>query len=350
MKNLIKYNAFALLFLLSSCWAPRIDEKYAAAVVKDKLSLSGNVSAQKLVSDFSDDTMIFIVTDGTKKYVVRFVEDGFHRENEVCNFEIASNGGPGPQVYFADSSRGIVIMEYLSGKEISHKDLQSDQFYVALANLLKKIHQGKAFKGSGFDVFKKINKDIQVNKPKYSDDVPLTRVEDIITIIHQALLPHLTTAPCHNDLHVKNLMLMGTKFKAIDYGDAGPGEPYFDVATVANYFCFEPAHEKVLLATYLGQQPSEAEEAKLYLMKQVVLIMWVFYNLRRLSPENVHKYGSIKAPSIRDLIMEVLKNSIDLSKSENILKILKALLNQVLDDFESQEFHRAVNLLSKKNI
>jgi|SaaInlLV_10m_DNA_2_1039722.scaffolds.fasta_scaffold00403_9 thiamine kinase-like enzyme len=351
MKNKIKSCSFALLFLLCSCGAPRIDEKHAASVLKDKLSIPGNVSAQKLKGGLSS-AMLFIATDGLKKYVVRFIKHRHQksREKEIYNLKIASNEGYGPQIYFADPSRGIVIMEYLAGKTISYQDLQSDQLYVALAHLLQKIHQGQAFKDSGYNVFKRINKGIQINKPNYSDYVPLTKVEHVVTVIHQALLPHLTTTPCHKDLHGGNLIFLGNEFKAIDYGNAGPGEPYFDVATIATYFCSEPAHEKVFFAMYLGRQPSAAEGAKLYLMKQVVLIKWALGALRRLSPESLHQYKSIKAPSIKDLLMENLKNTLDLSKPENNLKLLKALFKKVFDNFESQEFHSAVNVLSKKDI
>jgi len=339
-----------LFFMRSSYWAPRIDEKYAAAMVKDKLSLSGNVSAQKLGGGFGS-TLKFLVTDGLKKYSIRFITNRSQqdREWEIYNFKIASDEGYGPQVYFVDLSRGIIIMEYLSDKKISSQDLQSDQFYVALAHLLQKIHHGQAFKDQGYDVFKKISKAIKINEPKYSNYVPLAKVQQIITVIHRALLPHLTIAPCHNDLHGGNLIFLGNKFKAIDYGDAGLGDPYFDVATVVASFSPDVAHEKLLLETYLGRQPSATEAAKLYLMKQVILIKWAFDALYRLrsSPEIVHQYGVIKAPAFVDWVRKYFEGKIDLSKSETNLGLLKALLNQVFDNFESQKFHNAVNLVSK---
>lgn len=344
----IKQGLCVLLIILCSCGKPVIDEKYVAKIVQKELAIQGNVIAHKLSGGFSG-TMNFIVANGEKKYVVRFIQNKGRREPEIHNFNIASHEGYGPCVYYADQSRGIVIMEYLSGTTISSNDLQSDQLYVALANLLRKIHRGQEFKSQGFDVFNRITDDLRIDKPKYSKYVPLAQIEHIISVIHAALLPHLiATTPCHNDLQGRNLIFLGNEFKAIDYGDAGPGDPYFDVATViAGSSHGNPAQEKILFSTYLGSQPSASQEAKLYLMKQVVFIKWALLCLDMLNQENVQRYELIKAPSSKDLLKEYFEGKLDLRKPENSLKLLKALINEVFYNFESQEFNNAVSLLGE---
>jgi len=309
--------------------------------------------------------MNFLVTNGQKKYVVRFIRNKSQRgrEEDIYNSKIASNGGYGPQIYYADPSQAVIIMEYLSGKsvsdqevieyisgkEIPNQNLQSNQFYIALAHFLQKIHRGHAFKGGGDYVLRRIHEELETAKLKYSKFVPVTKIECIITVIRQAILPHLTsTTPCHNDLHSNNLMLLGNEFKAIDYETAGQGDPYFDVATVvASLYC-KPAHEIVLFTTYLGRQSSKAEEAKLCLIKQIIWIKWFFDDLRWLSPENIQKFGRIKTLPLIDLAREVVEGKIDMSKSENKLKLLKARLNQIFANCESQEFRDAVKMLSNK--
>ncbi len=172
-------------------------------------------------------------------------------------------------------------------------------------------------------------------------------MSESLSTIHQALLPHLTTnIPCHSDLHGGNLIFLGNEFKAVDYEDAGQGDPYFDVATVASYFYSDSDHEKILIETYLGRQPSAAENAKFYLMKQVILLKWVFDWLKRVPAETIQKYGLITAPTFIDFVKEI--RSIDLSKPENGLLVLKTFFSQILDNFESQEFKNAIDVLSKK--
>lgn len=345
MKNIIKHSLYGILLVLCSCAERVIDEKYAASVVKKELSISGEAVAHKLSGGFSG-TMNFLVSIGPKKYVVRFIQDREVASYEVYNFNVAWQEGYGPRVYYANQSRGIVIMEYLQGQKISIQDLQSNKIYVAAAQLLRKIHHGRSFKDSGFDIFKRLDHDLKSLKPAYSDCIPMARLEQAISIIHQALLPHLiTTVPCHNDLHGGNRIFLGNEFKAIDYGDAGPGDPYFDVATIA--LDCDKEHEKILLTTYLGRQPTELEKAKLYLMKLLVLVKWIFALLDRLSPKDIRTYGSIKVPLMEDVLKEHRDLKLDLEQVCDRVKLLKIHLNQVFSDVESQEFNNAVSLLIK---
>ena len=145
---------------------------------------------------------------------------------------------------------------------------------------------------------------------------------------------------------------MGNEFKAIDYEDAGLNDPYFDLASaaIATAFYSTPAHEKVLFATYLGRQPTAVEDAKLYLMKQIVFIKRACDALNRATPEDVHRYGLIEEPSHKDLARELFEGNLDLSKSENNLKYLKTLLNYVIENSESKEFQDSVSLLNDKNL
>jgi fructosamine-3-kinase len=365
MKNLIKYSACILFSLLRACGTPCIDEHYAAMAVKDTLSLPGTVTAQKLTGGGNPQAQLFVATSDSKKYVVRIIKSKppEDREEEIYNLRVAADGGYGPQIYYVDPSQGIVIMEYLPNKKISDQEaveyflgkatsnntLQSNQLYVALANLLRKIHGGKAFRGQGDNVFVTIHKELQIYKPKYSNYVPLATIERNATVIFQALEQHLiTTIPCHNDLHGGNLIFWGNEFKAIDYEAAHQGDPYFDIAKVIIEAGCKPVHEKVLFTTYLGRQPSAIENAKLYLMKLAVRLEGFLGDLGRLSPEIVHQFASIKTVARKVLAAEFLKGTFDAHKPENKLKLLKALLSEALASCESQEFKAAVKTLNKQ--
>ena len=336
---------------LSSCSVSHrhIDEKYAAKIAKEALSLPDCFMAQKL--NGGSDASIFLVTDGTKKYVIKFLATGLHRESEIYNTNIASKKGCGPQVYSSDYVRGFVLMEYLSGKKVTTRDFQSEQFYGSLAHLLRKIHQGKTFKGCSYNIFERIDKEIQTNKARVGSDVPLTKMGHLVSVIRQALLPHLiSTVPCHNDLHSGNLIFLENEFKAIDYGDAGQGDPFFDVAAIAQSIASlsTPEYEKKLLSIYLGREPSEVELAKLYLMKLIVSIRWFTTDLERIAPEIVHQFKSIKVPLLREIAKAELEGRIDRETPENKLNLLKAQLKDIFDHFESQGFRDALNILGEK--
>jgi thiamine kinase-like enzyme len=157
---------------------------------------------------------------------------------------------------------------------------------------------------------------------------------------------HLERVPCHNDLQPRNLIFLGDSFKAIDYEEASQGDPYYDIATVANGFCYQPEHELVLLKTYLGRAPSELELAKLYCMKRVAWIFWALAFLKMV-PEQLSQYARTTVPSFIDFMRQMGSGAINLDNPEHKLKFAKVLINRAIVDRESQEFRDATNMLSK---
>ena len=343
MKKLVAFCLFSVLMLFGSC-ASRAHEESAVQLVKSKLSISTDLTARKL-SGGASSASVFLVTSGSKNYVVKLFKNKYG-ECEIYNSMIASEEGYGPKVYFSDASQESMISEYLSGKKISKHDLESDDLYISLAHLLQKIHYGKELKNSGFDVFRRIDRDIQESKLKCEGCFPLSNIERLVKVIQKTLLPHVTKTPCHNDLHGGNLVFLNKEFKAIDYGDASPGDPYFDIATVANDCLTDKRHDQLLLEMYLGRKPSPEEKAKLYLMKQLVWIKWACDRLRALSAENLQTYPSIQTPSIQDFFQRSLEGKVNLERKEECLACLKVITQEVFKNAESQDFLDAVTFLN----
>jgi hypothetical protein len=196
-----KFWIVPLLLLLCSCGTHCIDDKYAASVVKNALSISGNVTAQVLKGGLSGAPIFTVVTD-SKKYVARFLEHKTkeERQQEISCLKAASEGGYGPHVDFADVDKAVVIIEYLQEQKISREQRQSDELYILLAKLLQKIHRGPKFETT-INVFAKEHEHLQavkeIIKAKKTEGAPIAKLEEILTNLHQALASHLTTAPCH---------------------------------------------------------------------------------------------------------------------------------------------------------
>ncbi|KKP35838.1 MAG: hypothetical protein UR26_C0002G0138 [candidate division TM6 bacterium GW2011_GWF2_32_72] len=349
MNLFVKYSPCVILFLLCSCGDPYIDEQYAVEVVKKNLSINGDVVGQKLEGGLSS-ARLFLVTTPLQKYVVRFLSKKRSKQEnmeEINLLQIASDSGYGPKIYFSDTSLGVVIMEYLLDQKITDQDLESKQFYVELANFLKKINQGGEFKNQSGNEFEYINRKIQKNKLRSSIFLDsLNRLQEIVDTIQTTLSPYLNVCgSCHNDLHGGNVLYLGNEFKAIDYESAGKNDPFFDLATVLLCFCFDSNYEKFLIKEYLGRNPSAEEEAKLYLIKFIIMIRWAVFLLGKFTPEEESKYESIKAPQLADLLKEDLKCRFDFNIQENKLRLLKSALKSIFDNFETQEFKDAVNVL-----
>lgn len=350
---------FVTIVIVSCCvflWISKmqtfdINEKYAANLVKNTLSIPGDVTAQKLTSGFSG-AQLFAVTTDSGKYVVRFLthKSKDERKREITILQIASKEGYGPHIYFADIDRGVVIMEFLQNQPITPEFLQSDEPFILLARFLQKIHHGQQFTDiPERKIFNAIPSIIQNLRSVCSSVIQFQKIEHIAKIIQQAVANHVNIAPCHNDLHPSNLIFLGDKFKAIDYELAVQSDPYFDIAMVASFYCETFVQEHLLLSTYLGRQPSEIEMAKLYLMKQIAFIYCALCFLKMV-PERLQQYEKLQVSLYADFVQEMADGKINLENSEHKLSFAKVLINHVFENVESQEFSKAVALFIIKNI
>jgi thiamine kinase-like enzyme len=329
-----------ILFCLGC--SSKIDEHYAKELVEHELSLSGDLSAHRLGGGLSGSS-VFLVTNDSNKYVVKFFKNKRAGEREIYNSCVASDCGYGPKVYFSDRSKGELICEYLSGRKISMQDLQSNELYTELAHLLQMIHCGEKFQGT-YDVFRRINHTLQNNREECKSHIPMQKIEETVGAIQQALAHHICAAPCHNDLYGGNIVFAESGCRAIDYGDAGQNDPYYDMATVADYFPSE-TKETFFLTTYLGRAPSSIEKAKLCLMKQVVLVKWMCDRLDNLTAEQMQQYDKIKPLPKGEFFKVCFEGKLDLSKTEWVIQDLKVFLNEFLTNSSSIEFSQAITLL-----
>ena len=350
-----------LFMLILQPLSTQVDAKYAAKIAKDTLLLSGVISAQELKGGFSG-AKLFTVTSNSKKYVVRFAD---HQSSEqiqegIGNLKNASAGGYGPHVYFADSEESVVIMEYLLSKYSSYgqhlkellKPNQPKKLYVELGRFLQKIHRSpKVYRSR--NIFEEIRERASKIRCSVNSAVPLAKIEDVTDIIYEAVLPYLRVAPCHNDLHPGNLMFLENEVKAVDYDDLAMGEPYFDVAAIAMFYCIDPAchpavgfNPRPLLLTYLGREPSLIENAKFYLIKQAALLVCALRTLV-VPLDNVYRYAALQAPNFNDCLKDWSEGKIDLSRPDDLVRVAKVFIEEAFSNVKSQEFKDAVYVLSK---
>ena len=129
---------------------------------------------------------------------------------------------------------------------------------------------------------------------------------------------------------------------------ASESYPYFDIATIAIFYCYSPQHEKTLLKTYLEREPSPKEQAQLYLMKQISLISFALRVLEK-GLEKVQLYGSLQVPSYLEFVKEEMsKGKFNLDNSEDKLKFAKIMINHVIAASQTLEFQKAIKILKNR--
>ena len=181
----------------------------------------------------------------------------------------AAGQGIAPPVLFADAQTGICITGFIDTQPL-RPALQANPSQVAhFGELLRRLHTGPAFPVF-LDGLQMIQGGVgTLVGAKYP--IPelvqtfLTRFETVQT----ALRPHLTLAPCHNDLNPNNLLFDGTRLWLIDWETACMGDPYLDLTTTLLWFGFSPEQEDTLLRAYWGAEPTPWQRARLEVTRQV---------------------------------------------------------------------------------
>jgi hypothetical protein len=89
---------------------------------------------------------------------------------------------------------------------------------------------------------------------------------------------------CHNDLKPESIVFDGHRVWLPDWEAGLLNDRYFDLAIVANFVVSGEADEKAYLQHYFGQPPDEYEEARFFLMRQVLHLFYAAMFLCLASP------------------------------------------------------------------
>lgn len=212
------------------------------------------------------------LTVAGKPYVLRVIH-GFSPLNDPSRhfacMGVAAERGLAPPVLFADAQTGVCITGYIESQPV-RPALEADLSRVVdFGDMLRRLHTGPAF-----PVFMDGLQMIQggvgtLVGAKYPIPELVQSFLARFEAIPVALRPHLTLAPCHNDLNPNNLLFDGTRSWLIDWETACMGEPFLDLATALLWFNFSPVQTETLLRAYWGAEPTPWQRAKLEVMGQV---------------------------------------------------------------------------------
>ena len=73
----------------------------------------------------------------------------------------------------------------------------------------------------------------------------------------------------HNDLNPNNILFRDGQALFVDWDTAFAADRYVDLSSVLNFHAVDAEDEDLFIDTYFGRKPTEAEVARLFLMRQV---------------------------------------------------------------------------------
>lgn len=190
----------------------------------------------------------FLAKDESGVYFARYGVDLPHhfifRKNEKNAITLASDSGVGPKLLLAQNN--CLITDFISGKCLEIEKEVDDERLIAIANVLKKMHNTEIkYVTNEFDVAKVIRSYIEQLGGKLEQDIH-TKVIDILDNAPQLQASHFV----HGDLIPNNFINDGKRLWLIDWEYAGLGHPSVDLAMVISNFELTEAQSRILIKSH----------------------------------------------------------------------------------------------------
>ncbi len=189
-------------------------------------------------------------------WLVRFSGEGsrllgIDRDQEYRIASLAAEAGLGPKVLFFDSSREVLISEFIESEPLTREAMKRPERIREVARLLRAIHRLPRT-GHAFNPFDKARQWLEV-AGNLGTPVPeaFSRLPERMMDVERNALKHALCL-CHNDFTLGNI-LEGGPLKVIDWELAGEGNPLFDLASLVMNAQLDPERERLLLEEYGGR-------------------------------------------------------------------------------------------------
>jgi thiamine kinase-like enzyme len=226
--------------------------------------LSGGITNRNFLVTGAPDGARFVVRlAGNDTYLL-----GISREVEHAATVTAAGVGVGPEVIAYLRPEGYLVTRFIEGGPIPEAQMRSPERLRAVGATLRRIHDGPAIPGL-FVPFRiveayralAISRGVRIPAEYDLAQATARRIE------LACLMAPLELRPCHNDLLNGNFIDDGSRIRIVDWEYAGMGDPYFDLGNFSINHELDADQDQILLAAYLGEEPSPALAARLTLMR-----------------------------------------------------------------------------------
>ncbi len=290
---------------------------------------------------------LYVIELNPSKFVLRCMKQPYSVEwcQKDCQYSrMAAEKGLGPKVVYENLAEGCYAIEFVDGAHLSPAHLEDKQILEQFTCALRTIHNGSVDSQVKFDIFKRIDQKIKSNiqkNPEFS--IELHDFLDEVYKINTAIKKHtIEPKACHNDIHVMNLFYTSEKtIKFIDWGNAGLGDPFWDIACSVIKFHFSKEQVGFFLEKYFENNISSADRAHFILIENVALLST---GLNFLAIKQEVPSAAVKAAVSNYLRKTNEEMTSSMDTFEDIAKICFALFKKRA---QSQEYKEAFLLLEQ---
>lgn len=262
--------------------------------------------------------VVRIPGEGTEEYVDRKADEQASR--------ITSDLGVNAPLVYYDPTSGVQITKFIANGVTMSAEVFADPDAVRrAARSFHKLHTSGAKFRNRFDE-KVIAQSYLELLAKKSAPLPegYARVQQEAERIRAALAKSCGEhVACHNDPAPENLIDTGERVYILDWEFGGNNDPYWDLADLAVETGFSEEQDRILLAAYLGREPTPSEYGRIVLHKSLVFLLWTLWGVLQEANKNPRPAYHFK--SYWDYAMDRFVRCQEIMNAENFGRLLDAV-------------------------
>lgn len=236
----------------------------------------------------------FLLRHGDCRLVVRLPDRqaerlGVDRHVEARVLDCVAALGLGPEVLLCEPETGVLVTRYVESRALRVEGLAADVVIERLAEALRRLH-AQTLDVPAVNIADRVRayaRELQSEDPR-----AWPRARRLLNaarlVLEQYRFGRRPQALCHNDLVAANILESGGRLLIIDWEYAGRGDPYFDLATLAEDGGFSALDRRQLLLAY--GEIGEAAEERLYrarVLYRLLSALWFLLRHRGTKPESI---------------------------------------------------------------
>lgn len=306
------------------------------------------VDAIELMTRGLSPALVYKITVKDQAYILRLVmvtNELVDPAREYTCLRAAADAGIAPAVLYADAAAAISISQFIAGPPIWVGIPQKELQLQAIAAKVKEVHALPLFPPlinfmEGMIHFR--DRFLEMNMfPESATATHFAHFEKIKAVypIHEELVSS------HNDLNPANVLFDGEKIWLIDWEASFKNDRYVDLAIVALYFAANESHIDTFLTAYFGAPPTAIQQAKFYLMRQVIFLYYGTIFLRMAGDMQQEHDQHMEVPTLIQVKQMMSKGEINLGSYEGKLLYGKMLMQEALTEMSNPAFEAALTLL-----
>ncbi len=211
--------------------------------------------------------------EGRFDFVLRIAGDtaaglGASGRSEFAIQTLAAAAGLAPPIVLADAVRGIIVSQFAAGSAPSEQAMREPALLRRVGAWFAELHALGLPPGLATIDFGERAAAYLARVAEHDPGGSIRRLMRELARRRAALPMPAHLAPCHHDLHRRNLIDDGARILAIDWEYAGPGDPAADLAACAGYHALDVTAIDALFEGYGA--------AAAALRPRVAALGWIF--------------------------------------------------------------------------